>query len=72
VLFQENRRELKPPPPETSVRFKEWAGNFMYHIVSELTSKEHAPKLTGMMIDLEPKEVLSMVKNFDVFVVRLS
>lgn len=41
----------------TQDKRREIVGTAIYHHVEELIGSEHAPKITGMIIDLQPAEL---------------
>lgn len=47
----------------TSDRRKEIVGTAIYRHISDLVGEEHAPKVTGMIIDLEPAELNMSIQS---------
>ena len=43
---------------------KEIVGTAIYKHISDLVGEEHAPKVTGMIIDLEPAELNMSIQSF--------
>lgn len=44
---------------------KEIVGTAIYKHISDLVCEDHAPKVTGMIIDLEPAELNMSIQSFN-------
>lgn len=50
---------------------KDQAGTVFFEFVKRILSPEKAPKITGMLIDLQLNDIKSMMTNYDLFQTRV-
>jgi len=43
---------------------KTWIGDFIYNYIEKLSSVDDAPKITGMIIDLDEKDLIESVRTY--------
>ena len=56
-----------PSVQELNPKYKEQVGNCIYDFVLQQVGQDHAPKVTGMLIDLPIEEIKKYMASFEMF-----
>jgi len=65
--FLANTSRIMPSIQELNPKYKEQVGNCIYDFVLQQVGQDHAPKVTGMLIDLPIEEIKNYMANFELF-----
>jgi len=60
-----------PSVVPANTMYKSQVGTVIYDFVSQITGRERAPKITGMLIDLPINDIHQFMQNYDVLVERV-
>jgi len=65
VQYQTEAYRVLPAAHPQNPNYKSQVGEFIYDYVEKLSSETHAPKITGMLIDLPIPEIHAYLRDFN-------
>ena len=70
-LFHEKCQHILPAMIPENPNHKEQAGTVFYEFVIKVVGNEMAPKITGMLIDLNINDIKQMMGDYNLFTTRV-
>ena len=67
IEFVRNGSKLQSAVTPSNPHYKQQVGEFIYEYVENAVGDEKAPKITGMLIDLNPEEIRMYLLDFNRF-----
>lgn len=70
IFIRKNQEIFNAIVPENP-KYKEIVGNNLYDFILQQVGQQKAPKVTGMLIDLNIDEIRNILQNWDLFITRV-
>lgn len=64
AMYYQRSMQLIPHVTPVNPNYKMQVGEFIFEYVEKIGGEEHAPKITGMLIDLPIEEIHNYLKDF--------
>jgi hypothetical protein len=71
VQYQTEAFRVLPAVLPQNPNYKSQVGEFIYDFVEKLSSENHAPKITGMLIDLPIPEIHAYLRDYNSLAIKV-
>jgi len=71
IQYQTEAFRIYPAVLPQNPNYKSQVGEFIYDYVERLSSENHAPKITGMLIDLPIPEIQTYLRDYNSLAIKV-